>query len=84
MSPLLAERLVSRLRGTDATDTTDVADVERLRGALERYRPRNLSELYMALRAVSAGSRPRVLELVRRQADEHPELGLEEFVGRSD
>jgi len=78
MSPLLAERLVSRLHATDADD------VERVRGALERYRPRNLSELYMALRAVSSGSRPRVLELVRRHADEHPEQDLEEFVGGSD
>jgi hypothetical protein len=60
----------------------EAGELELLRDALERYRPNNLSELYMALRAVAAGAGNSLLEPTRRLADETPERTLHELLAR--
>lgn len=58
------------------------SEQEHLRRALGRYRPVNLSELYMALRATAHGGGKDLLDAARRLADEAPERTLTELLAR--
>ena len=77
MSDHLADDLALRIRAPATSD-----QVQLVRQALERYEPANLSELYMAIRAVAGGGETAFVESLRVHADDSPELTLHAFLAR--
>lgn len=77
MSEHLADDLALRIRPPGTSD-----QVQLVQQALDRYEPANLSELYMAVRAVAGGGETAFVESLRVHADGSPELTLNAFLER--
>lgn len=75
--PAIAQDLLARIH-----PAAGEPDRELLQRSLERYRPTNLSELHMALRAAADGEPSDLVEAVRRLADEQPERTLGEILAQ--